>query len=131
MAHRHSPRYPDPLDRVASIMRSEGFFATASPHHDNAQPNVEPQPQLRRFASVDCLRGVVMFIMLYVNDVAGVRGIPTWIKHYHPETANGMTLVDWVFGGFLFIVGLSIPLAFANRLARGDSILKLLLHVLT
>ena len=56
-----------------------------------------------------------MFTMLYVNDVGGVRG---------------MTFVDWVFGGFLFIVGFSIPLAFANRLKRGESIGRLLLHVL-
>ena len=72
-----------------------------------------------------------MFTMLYVNDVAGVRGIPWWMHHYHPDTANGMTFVDWVFGGFLFIVGVSIPLAFANRLARGESTPRLMLHVLT
>ena len=83
-----------------------------------------------RYLSVDAVRGVVMFVMLYVNDVAGVRGVPWWMKHYHPETANGMTFVDWVFGGFLFIVGVSIPIAFANRIARGTSLPRLLGHVL-
>lgn len=86
--------------------------------------------QADRFPSVDALRGVVMFTMLFVNDVAGVQGIPRWMKHA-PGNANAMTFVDWVFGGFLFIVGLSIPLAFARRLERGDSIFRLLLHVLT
>src|SRR5207249_3956950 len=47
-----------------------------------------------------------------------------------PETANGMTFVDLVFPAFLFIVGLSIPLAFASRLRRGDAMWKLVLHVL-
>lgn len=85
-----------------------------------------------RFPSVDALRGVVVFTMIYVNDVAGVKGVPWWMKH-HDETGlkNGMTFVDWVFGAFLFIVGFSIPLAFRSRLARGESRGKLLLHILT
>ena len=83
-----------------------------------------------RLASVDALRGVVMFAMLFVNDVAGVRGAPAWMKHYAAD-ANGMTLADWVFGGFLFIVGVSIPLAFQRRLARGNAPGRLILHVLT
>jgi predicted acyltransferase len=71
-----------------------------------------------------------MFTMLFVNDVAGVPNVPWWMKHYDPPTASGMTFVDWVFGGFLFIVGMSIPQAFASRLARGDSKGRLIAHVL-
>jgi len=82
-----------------------------------------------RLASVDALRGVVMFTMLFVNDVAGVRGVPGWMKHF-PANGNGMTFVDWVFGGFLFIVGLSIPLAFHRRLERGDAMWRLVAHVI-
>ena len=91
-----------------------------------------PPPLLSpvRLLSLDALRGVVMFTMLFVNDVAGVAKAPWWMKHYAPPTASGMTFVDWVFGGFLFIVGVSIPHAFAARRARGDSTAKLLLHVL-
>ena len=83
-------------------------------------------PVVDRLASVDALRGVVMFTMLFVNDVAGVPG---WMKHY-PADGNGMTFVDWVFGGFLFIVGLSIPLAFHRRLERGEAMWRLVGHVL-
>src|SRR5512144_2142380 len=84
-----------------------------------------------RLLSVDALRGLVMFTMLYVNDVAGVPNVPWWMKHWHPDDGNGMTFVDWVFGGFLFIVGFSIPLAFKGRLARGESMPRLLLPILT
>src|SRR5207237_7659758 len=91
---------------------------------------VEPLSTPPRVYSVDALRGFVMFTMLFVNDVAGVRHAPWWMKHYHPETANGMTFVDLVFPAFLFIVGLSIPLAFASRLRRGEPMWKLVLHVL-
>ncbi len=40
-----------------------------------------------------------------------------------------MTLPDVIFPTFLFIVGLSIPVALERRIARGDSMLKLSGHV--
>ena len=36
-------------------------------------------------------------------------------------TVDGMGLADWVFPGFLFMVGLSVPFAFASRRKRGDT----------
>jgi heparan-alpha-glucosaminide N-acetyltransferase len=83
-----------------------------------------------RVVSVDVLRGVVMFLMLFVNDVASVQAAPAWMKHVHPGSADGMTFVDVVFPAFLFIVGMSIPLALRNRIARGDAAWKLTLHAL-
>src|SRR6478672_8354527 len=82
-----------------------------------------------RILSVDVLRGLVMFTMVFVNNVAGVRGVPWWMKHF-PESGNGMTFVDVVFPAFLFIVGLAIPLAIENRRRRGESWLSIYGHVL-
>src|SRR5205807_6046645 len=42
-----------------------------------------------------------------------------------------MTLADVVFPAFLFIVGMSIPLAFERALAAGQSKVSLLWHLLT
>ncbi len=84
-----------------------------------------------RTLSVEALRGFVMLTMLFVNDVGGVHGLPWWMKHFDETGNNGMTFVDWVFGGFLFVVGVSIPLAFANRLKRNEPAWKLGLHILT
>jgi predicted acyltransferase len=81
-----------------------------------------------RVTSVDVLRGVVMFLMLFVNDVAGVKDAPAWMKHFHGN--DGMTFVDLVFPAFLFIVGMSIPLAVRARVARGEGAIKLTLHAL-
>ena len=87
-------------------------------------------PEGDRVVSVDVLRGVVMFLMLFVNDVAGVDRAPSWMKHIHPGSADGMTFVDAVFPAFLFIVGMSIPLAMRSRIAKGDATWKLAIHAI-
>ena len=84
------------------------------------------QPQ--RVVSVDALRGLVMFAMIFVNDLAGAGHVPAWMKHYHGP--NGMTFVDMVFPAFLFIVGMSIPLAMNARLQKPHAIWGVIGHVL-
>ena len=83
----------------------------------------------RRITSIDALRGLVIFTMIYVNDIAGVssRIVPAWMRHFHGK--SGMTFVDLVFPAFLFIVGMSVPFALGARLARGEPLWKCLLHV--
>jgi predicted acyltransferase len=84
-----------------------------------------------RVTSIDALRGLVMFTMILVNDIAGGQDIPAWIRHYNDGRAgSGMTFVDLVFPAFLFIVGMSIPFAMGARLARREPIWKTLGHVL-
>src|SRR5262245_10305353 len=83
-----------------------------------------------RVGSVDLVRGVTILAMLYVNDVAGVHGAPPWMKHIEPSTADGLTFVDVVFPAFLFIVGLSLPVALERRMAEGGRGLRLWWHIL-
>jgi heparan-alpha-glucosaminide N-acetyltransferase len=88
-------------------------------------------PRANRVTSIDALRGLVMFLMILVNDIAGGQDIPAWIRHYNDGRAgSGMTFVDLVFPAFLFIVGMSIPFALGARLARRDPVWKILGHVL-
>ena len=84
----------------------------------------------RRIASIDALRGLVMFTMIFVNDIHGASReiVPWWMRHFK-EDGNGMTFVDLVFPAFLFIVGMSIPFAIGSRRARGEPLGKLVLHV--
>jgi len=83
----------------------------------------------RRIVSIDALRGLVIFTMIYVNDIAGVssRIVPAWMRHFHGR--SGMTFVDLVFPAFLFIVGMSVPFALGARLAQAQPLWKCLLHV--
>lgn len=83
----------------------------------------------QRIRSIDAFRGITILVMIFVNDVAGVSGIPAWMKHM-PADADAMTFVDIVFPAFLFIVGMSLPFAINNRLAKGDSFWKLQGHIL-
>jgi len=80
---------------------------------------VTSEPQ-SRIASVDALRGLVILLMIFVNDVAGVRDAPSWLKHVSAG-ADGMTLPDVVFPAFLFIMGMSIPLSLGRALEAGRS----------
>ena len=88
-----------------------------------------PSGSLARLTSLDAFRGLVILTMTFVNYLAGVKAIPAWAKHL-PEKQDGYTFVDVVFPGFLFIVGVAIPLALHRRMARGESLLSLLQRVL-
>jgi predicted acyltransferase len=81
-----------------------------------------------RIASVDALRGLTILLMVFVNDLG--KGAPAWMHHIQPPNADGMTLADIVFPFFLFVVGMSIPLAFERAQAAGRSKWAQLGHVL-
>ena len=74
----------------------------------------------KRIISIDALRGITIFVMIFVNELASVKNVPQWMKHM-PADADAMTFVDLVFPSFLFIVGMSVPFAFNARLLKGDS----------
>jgi predicted acyltransferase len=66
--------------------------------------------------------------MIFVNELSGVRGLPWWNYHMKADV-DFMTYVDMVFPFFLFIVGLSLPLAIKSRLKRNPSLPALWMHV--
>jgi predicted acyltransferase len=96
-----------------------------------AEPETSAIPVAARTArllSVDVLRGLDVLLMLFVNEMAGVAGTPSWLLHT-ASRMDGMTITDTVFPAFLFITGMSIPLALGARMARGDRRAAIWRHV--
>lgn len=81
-----------------------------------------------RVVSIDIFRGIAMAVMIFVNDLDSVHGLSKWTYHM-PARVDAMTYVDMVFPAFLFIVGMSLPLAVRARLRRDPSVAKLWLHI--
>lgn len=79
-----------------------------------------------RSAAVDAFRALTVLAMITVNEWHGIAALPAWMKHY-PAQANAMSFVDMVFPAFLFIVGMSIPLALEPR--QNEGWLRLLPHI--
>jgi len=92
-----------------------------------AAVEVTAKPSVR-LASIDIFRGLTIAVMIFVNDLASVHGLPWWNYHM-PANKDAMTYVDMVYPFFLFIVGLSLPIAVKQRLKKGST-LSLWVHVL-
>jgi heparan-alpha-glucosaminide N-acetyltransferase len=80
-----------------------------------------------RIDSVDTLRGLTILTMVFVNDVGPAA--PAWAHHIQPPNADGMTVADVVFPSFLFIVGMSIPLALERAKQSGATLFQQLVRV--
>lgn len=84
---------------------------------------------MKRIASIDIFRALTMLMMLFVNDFAGMSGIPHWM-HHAKTMEDMMGFSDLVFPAFLFCVGLSIPFAIGNRYQKGATQVSVLGHIL-
>ncbi|WP_439583363.1 heparan-alpha-glucosaminide N-acetyltransferase domain-containing protein [Dyadobacter bucti] len=82
-----------------------------------------------RLDSIDIFRAFTMFLMIFVNDLWSLEEVPNWLEH-SKAAEDAMGLSDVVFPGFLFIVGLSIPFAIANRRSKGDSNGVITMHII-
>lgn len=84
----------------------------------------------RRNSAIDVFRGLVMLLMVFVNDFWTVRGVPHYLEHFG-TFEDGMGLSDIVFPMFLFAMGMSIPYAVESRFAKGFSGESTLGHIVS
>jgi len=101
----------------------------------NTKADKIPVPLQGRINSVDFFRGLTMFLlagestmmfshMLEVNNPI-VHGIAL---QFHHHEWHGLHFWDLIQPFFMFIVGVAIPFAVANRLRKGDSERLITLH---
>ncbi|HEY1025934.1 MAG TPA: DUF5009 domain-containing protein [Sphingobacteriaceae bacterium] len=88
-----------------------------------------PTPFSSRLTSIDAFRAVTLMLMIWVNDFWTLKGIPEWLGHAE-AAEDRMGFSDVIFPAFLFIVGLSVPIAVRNRLQKGDTLGTLSKHIL-
>ena len=93
-----------------------------------AAPSSDPIAY-NRILSIDIFRGLTMLLMIFVNDLSSVKGLPRWTYHAHTNE-DFMTYVDMVFPAFLFILGMALPLAIERRLGKDPSLLHLIGHII-
>jgi predicted acyltransferase len=76
--------------------------------------------------SLDVFRGATIAGMILVNDPGSWGHIYPPLEH---AEWNGWTPTDLIFPFFLFIIGVSLTLSFASRIARGVTRRALVIHV--
>jgi predicted acyltransferase len=84
----------------------------------------------KRNEAIDMLRGLTMLLMVFVNDLWSVGGVPHSLEHFE-AFEDGMGLADFVFPMFLFAMGLSVPYALERRYAKGYSTDSTIKHILS
>ena len=82
-----------------------------------------------RIATIDVFRAITMFLMLFVNDIPGVKQIPHWLLHAEMNE-DMLGFSDIIFPCFLFVMGMSVPFALLKRHEKGESLLGTSKHIL-
>ena len=99
-------------------------------------PAVGRQSAQVRLTSVDAYRGLVMLLMMgevlrfgAVSHALPDSGFWKFLAHHQSHAPwRGCSLHDLIQPSFSFLVGVALPFSIANRLARGQSFAKMLLH---
>ncbi|MDR2147469.1 MAG: DUF5009 domain-containing protein [Tannerella sp.] len=82
-----------------------------------------------RIAALDVFRAVTMFLMLFVNDIPGLKNIPHGLLHA-AANEDMLGFSDIIFPGFLFAMGMAIPYAIDARYKKGDTTVQIIMHIL-
>lgn len=103
----------------------------------NANAQTDTATFAGRITSVDFFRGFTMFLLageatllygqLHKFDCSILNFLGTQLEHHE---WHGLHFWDLIQPFFMFIVGVAIPFAVANRLKKGDSKKKITLHAL-
>lgn len=84
---------------------------------------------LQRNPAIDILRALTMCLMIFVNHLWTIQGVPHWMGHAK-TMEDFLGLADFVYPSFLFAMGMSIPYSIERRISRGEAPADTVLHIL-
>jgi len=111
---------PGSKNRTPAVGAGSGYQTPAAGAGFDGVTRTTGGAAAARIVSIDLFRGLTILIMVFVNHLGHLDGIPAWMKHV-PSGQDGMTFVDVVYPAFLFVVGMAFPLAIGRPLERGES----------
>ena len=100
-------------------------MSTTTARQPSSSTSRQPSSPTGRLLSLDVLRGITIAFMILVNNNGDEEHAYAQLQH---AFWNGWTATDLIFPTFLFLVGVSIVLAFESRLNRGATRKSLLVH---
>ena len=83
----------------------------------------------QRNPAIDMLRALTMCLMIFVNHLWTIHGVPHWMGHAG-TTEDFLGMADFVYPAFLFAMGMSIPYSIERRFGKGEDASSTLLHIL-
>lgn len=101
----------------------------------STNPNFEPLAA-GRITSVDFFRGLTMFLLIgestelygHLRSIEGSSIVQFFATQLDHHEWHGLNFWDLIQPFFMFIVGVAIPFAIANRKKKGDSDQTILKH---
>jgi len=93
---------------------------------------------IKRITSVDFFRGITMFLLIgegtrlysHIRSIESSSIMQFIGAQFSHHEWNGLHFWDLIQPFFMFIVGVAIPFAVANRIKKGDSNKSIMLHAL-
>ena len=61
---------------------------------------------LKRIAAVDVFRALTMFLMLFVNDIPGLKNVPHWLMHGNHSVSSIIFIIHSVSLSFILTLKL-------------------------
>jgi len=100
-----------------------------------ARQNESHAPRIagERYASLDAYRGFIMLMLVsHAFGLNALRDQPGWQRlaaQFEHVAWEGLVFWDLIQPAFMFMVGMAMPFALANRQAKGDSPALIFRHV--
>jgi heparan-alpha-glucosaminide N-acetyltransferase len=121
---------------ITSVTHSEGLQErrTAPAHFAEGKRAMRQGEAKARFLPLDAYRGLIMILL--VSNGFGFTRLPNYglyriiAGQFHHRPWGGATFYDLIMPAFLFMVGVAMPYAFAQRAAQGATRRDTTRHVL-